>query len=59
MKRSMGPKKNLKIKKVFAESPFLILRKPETVGVDDVLDTTKFGSLRCDRKSKICGAMSE
>ena len=35
-------------------SPVLILRKPQTVGVHELLDTSKFGGLSCDVKSKKC-----
>lgn len=27
----------------------IILRKPETVGVDEVLNPTKFGEFKCDK----------
>ena len=50
-----GPNENFIIMKDSLHSPVLILRKPETVGVDDVLDTTKFGGLTCDIPSTVCG----
>ena len=35
-------------------SNVIILRKPASVGIDEVLDTTKFGGLECDKSTTEC-----
>lgn len=54
-----GPKDTFKLWDVANDSPILVLRKPESVGVHDVLDTSKFGGFSCDTKSKTCGIFSQ
>ena len=49
-----GAKDEFSIKEVAGGSPVMILRKPPTVDANAVLDTTKFGGLKCDFKSKKC-----
>lgn len=36
------------------DSPVLILCKPQSVGANDILDTTKFGGLKCDVTTMKC-----
>merc|ERR1712238_174918 len=40
-----GPKHDFFLQDVYSESPVIILQKPESVDLDDVLDITKFGGL--------------
>ena len=54
-KKVYGPTEEFVLSEVASDSPVMILRKPRSVGVYDVLDTTKSGGLRCDAESKKCG----
>jgi hypothetical protein len=47
-----GSKDSFSLKSMDQNNNVIILRKPASVGIDEVLDTTKFGGLECD-KSKI------
>jgi hypothetical protein len=57
-KKMYGPNEAFVIDEVESVSPVLILRKPQSVGVDEVLDTAKFGGLMCDSTSGQCSVKS-
>merc|ERR1712086_453191 len=50
-----GPEEGFMLSEVPKDSSVIILRKPESVHADDLLDSSKFGGLVCDIKSKRCG----
>ena len=53
-KKVFGRNEAFDISDVGGDSPVMILCKPQSVGANDVLDTTKFGGLKCDVTTKKC-----
>jgi len=50
-----GPEEAFMLSEVPKDSSVIILRKPESVHADDLLDSSKFGGLVCDIIIKRCG----
>ena len=47
-------KDSFSLRDVRESSNVIILRKPESVGADEVLDPTKVGGLECDKNKMEC-----
>eukprot|EP00581_Thalassiosira_minuscula_P028114 CAMPEP_0183751816 /NCGR_PEP_ID=MMETSP0739-20130205/1967_1 /TAXON_ID=385413 /ORGANISM="Thalassiosira miniscula, Strain CCMP1093" /LENGTH=175 /DNA_ID=CAMNT_0025988089 /DNA_START=9 /DNA_END=536 /DNA_ORIENTATION=- len=54
-KKVYGPNDEFTFSEVSNDSPVLILRKPPSVEIDDVLDVTKFEGIGCDITNQKCG----